>query len=131
MPKPGYKSITVSEHVYKTFFKAYEKNKKGLWAKGVRSFSGYLTSMMEEMMIKYEAFANHIPLIEKVAIDSDRVILKDNKCNRIIEVLFRNDELHCLLDESSDCIHIGFAYSLPELYSTIKFKGVKIPSPCK
>ena len=28
MPKPGYKSITVSEHVYKTFFKAYEKNKK-------------------------------------------------------------------------------------------------------
>jgi hypothetical protein len=28
MPKPGYKSITVSEHVYNTFFKAYEKTKK-------------------------------------------------------------------------------------------------------
>jgi hypothetical protein len=26
MPKPGYKSITVSEYVYKKFFKAYEKN---------------------------------------------------------------------------------------------------------
>jgi hypothetical protein len=48
MPKPGYKSITVSEHVYKTFFKVYEKNKKGLEIKGIRSFSGYLTSMMEE-----------------------------------------------------------------------------------
>jgi hypothetical protein len=28
MPKPGYKSITVSEHVYKTFFKVYEKIEK-------------------------------------------------------------------------------------------------------
>jgi hypothetical protein len=28
MPKLGYKSITVSENVYKKFFKVYEKNKK-------------------------------------------------------------------------------------------------------
>ena len=68
MPKPGYKSITVSEHVYKTFFKAYEKNKKGLETKGIRSFSGYLTSMIEEMMLRYEAFAKHAPYMEKLSI---------------------------------------------------------------
>ena len=129
MPKPGFKSITVSEYVYRKFFEVYEKNRKDLELKGITSFSGYLTSMMEEMMIKYEAFAKHIPLIEKIAIDSDRVVLKDNKCNRIIEVLLRNGELQCLLDESSHCIHVGFAYSLPELYSTIEFKEVKVPSP--
>jgi hypothetical protein len=28
MPKPGFKSITVSENVYKKFFKVYERNKK-------------------------------------------------------------------------------------------------------
>ena len=28
MPKPGYKSITVSEHVYKHSFKVYEKIEK-------------------------------------------------------------------------------------------------------
>ena len=125
MPKPGFKSITVSEYVYRKFFEVYEKNRKDLELKGIRSFSGYLTSMMEEMMVKYEALAKHIPLIEKVAMDRDRVILRDNKCNRIIEVLFRNDELQCLLDESSDCIHVGFAYSLPELYSTMKFRDSK------
>jgi hypothetical protein len=80
-------------------------------------------------MMKYEAFAKHIPLIEKIAVDSDRVLLKDNKCNRIIEVLLTNSELQCLLDESSHCIHVGFAYSLPELYSTIKFKRVEVPIP--
>jgi hypothetical protein len=26
MPKPGFKSITVSENVYKKFFKVYERN---------------------------------------------------------------------------------------------------------
>ena len=69
MPKPGYKSITVSESVYKRFFEVYEKNKKGLQLKGIASFSGYLTSMMEEMMIKDEVFARYSPFIEKIAVE--------------------------------------------------------------
>jgi hypothetical protein len=32
---------------------------------------------MEEMMIK--VFAKHPPFIEKIAVDQNRVILKDNK----------------------------------------------------
>jgi hypothetical protein len=128
MPKPGYKSITVSENVYKKFFEVYEKNRKGLELKGIMSFSGYLTSRMEEMMIKDEVFAKHSPFIEKIAVDQNRVILKDNKQNRIAEVLLKNGELQCLLDERSDCVHVGFVYSLPELYSIISSKGIKIPS---
>jgi len=131
MPKPGFKSITVSENVYKKFFGVYEKNKKGLELKGVTSFSGYLTSRMEEMMIKDEVFAKHSPLVEKIAVDQNRVILKDNKRNRIVEVLMKNGELQCLLDERSDCVHVGFVYSLPELYCIINNnnnnKAIKVP----
>jgi hypothetical protein len=126
MPKPGFKSITVSENVYKKFFKVYEKNKKGLEIKGIRSFSGYLTSMMEEMMVRYEAFAKHAPYLEKIDIDQNRVTLKDNKRNRIVEVLLKDGELQCLLDERDDCIHVGFVYSLPELYNLNK--EIKAPS---
>ncbi len=115
MPKAGFKSITVSENVYKKFFDVYAKSRKELELKGITSFSGYLTSMMEEMMIKYEAFAKHAPFIQKIAIDQNRVILKDNKCNRIVEVLLKDQELQCLLDEKSDCVHVGLVYSLPEL----------------
>jgi hypothetical protein len=117
MPKPGFKSITVSENVYKKFFRVYEKNKKGLEIKGIRSFSGYLTNMMEEMMVRYEAFAKHAPYMEKIDIDQNRVTLKDNKRNRIVEVLLKDGELQCLLDERPDCVHVGFVYSLPELYT--------------
>ena len=76
MPKPGFKSITVSENVYIKFFKVYEENKKGLELKGIRSFSGYLTSMMEEMMLNHEAFAKQAPFMEKISIDADRVLIK-------------------------------------------------------
>ena len=117
MPKPGYKSITVTEHIYNEFFKVYEKNKKGLEIKGIRSFSGYLTSMMEETMLRYETFARHAPYMEKLSIDQNRVVVRDNKRNRIAEVMLKEGELQCLLDEKSDCVHVGFVYSLPELYN--------------
>jgi hypothetical protein len=42
--------------------------------------------MMEEMMVRYEAFAKHAPYMEKIDIDQNRVTLKDNKRNRIAEV---------------------------------------------
>src|SRR5919201_920185 len=129
MPKPGFKSITVSENVYKKFFKVYEKNKKELELKGIRSFSGYLTSMMEEMMIRYEAFAKRAPYMEKLSIDHNRVVLKDNKLNRIAEVMLKDGELQRLLDERSDCVHVGFVYSLPELYRIIQNKGIKAALP--
>lgn len=131
MPKPGFKSITVSENVYNKFFKVYEKRKNDLELKGITSFSGYLTSMMEETMIKYEAFAKQAPFMEKISIDIDRVLLKDNKKNRIVEVILKNGELRCLVDEKTDCIHIGFVYSLPEVYMIMNNKGIRIPKPLR
>jgi len=131
MPKPGFKSITVSEYVYNKFFKVYEKRKNDLELKGITSFSGYLTSMMEETMIKHEAFAKQAPFMEKISIDIDRVLLKDNKKNRIVEVILKNGELRCLVDEKTDCIHIGFVYSLPEVYMIMNNKGIRIPKPLR
>ena len=123
MPKPGFKSITVSDHVYKRFLHVYEKSKKSLELKGITSFSGYITSTMEQVMAKHEAFSKYMPLLEMLSIDPDRIVIKDNKQNRIIEVLVKNGELHCLLDERNDCIHVGFAYSIPEVYSALNNRG--------
>ncbi|EPA04554.1 hypothetical protein [Candidatus Nitrosarchaeum limnium] len=56
MPKAGFKSITVSETVYDKFQDVYQKNKDSLAMKGVNSFSGYVTYMLEEMMQKDKTF---------------------------------------------------------------------------
>ena len=50
-------------------------------------------------MVKYEVFAKHAPSMEKLSIDQNRVTLKDNKRNRIAEILLKEGELQCLLDE--------------------------------
>ncbi len=125
MPKDGFKSITVSDTVYDSFQDVYLKNKAGLAMKGVNSFSGYITYMLEEMMQKDKTFARYAPKIEKIAVDDDRVILKDNIQNRIAEVAVRRGELFCQLCEEKDCVHIGFVFSLPDVYAVLNAKGIK------
>ena len=129
MPKAGFKSITVSDNVYNRFFGTYERTRRDLELKGITSFSGYLTRMMEETMTKYEAFARHAPFMEKIDIDQNRITVKDNKSRRIAEVFLRDDQLRCSLDENTDCAHIGFVYSLPEFYNLIAAKGIRISRP--
>jgi len=41
--------------------------------------------------------------------------------------MLRNGELRCLLDEKIDCVHIGFVYSIPEVYIVLNNKGMKAP----
>ena len=45
--------------------------------------------MMKEMILQYEAFAKHAHYMEKLSIDQNRVVLKDNKRNRIAKVLLK------------------------------------------
>ena len=65
--------------------------------------------MMEEMMLNHEAFAKQALLWKKFQL-TDRVLIKDNKRNRIGEVILRSGELRCLLDEKIDCVYVGFVY---------------------
>lgn len=127
MPKAGFKSITVSETVYDKFQEVYQSSKQELAMKGVNSFSGYVTYMLEEMMAKDKTFARFAPKIEKISIDKDRVILKDNIKNRIAEITIKDGGLECCLCEEKDCVHIGFVFSLPDIYEIINTRGRKVP----
>lgn len=127
MPKVGFKSITVSESVYQKFNDVYQKNKDELAMKGVNSFSGYVTYMLEEMMQKDKTFARYAPKLEKISIDGDRVILKDNIKNRIAEVAIQRGELFCQLCDEKDCIHVGYIFSLPDVYEVLNSKGIRQP----
>ncbi|MFM7796135.1 MAG: hypothetical protein ACKO7N_05160 [Candidatus Nitrosotenuis sp.] len=127
MPKAGFKSITVSEEVYDKFFEVLEKNKPELVMKGINSFSGYVTYMLEQTMQKDKTFARYAPKIEKIAVDEDRVVLKDNIKNRIAEVTIQKGELFCQLCEEKDCVHIGYVFSLPDVYEILNSRGIKHP----
>ena len=127
MPKAGFKSITISESVYDKFQQVYQDSKNDLAMKGVNSFAGYVTYMLEEMMEKDKTFARYAPKIQKISVDEDRVILKDNIENRIAEVAIQNGELFCQLCEEKSCVHVGFVFSLPDVYEVLNSRGVKRP----
>jgi len=95
--------------------------------KGVNSFSGYVTYMLEEMMQKDKTFAKYAPKIEKISVDEDRIILKDAIKNRIAEVAMQRGELFCQLCEDKNCVHVGFAWAIPEVYELLNTKGIKRP----
>ncbi len=125
MPKAGFKSITISEIVYNRFYTVYIKNRDKLMMKGVNSFAGYITYMLEDLMKKNNTNLRYLPKLEKISTDDDRIVIKDNIKNRIIEVAFRNDEPYCLFCEKNSCFHIGFVFSIPDIYEILNNKGVK------
>jgi hypothetical protein len=127
MPKAGFKSITISEQVYDKFHDVFVKNKSELAMKGVNSFAGYVTYLLEDMMLKDKTFARYAPKLEKISVDDDRVIIKDNIKNRIAEVTIQRGELFCQLCEEKDCFHIGFVFSLPDVYEVLNSKGIRHP----
>ena len=121
MPKPGYKTITISEKVYNKFLEFSKKNQ----VPGVNSFSGYVTYLLESKMAKDKTFAKYAPKLELISIEEDRVIIKNKIENRIAEIVFQRDDLYCQLCEAKDCHCIGYAWSIPEIYEKLNSKGIR------
>ena len=125
MPKPGFKTITISEAVYEKFYNVYEKSKETLTMKGINSFAGYVTYMLEQNMQKDKTFAKFAPKLELISIEDDRVIIKNNIVNRIAEIVIQRGELYCQLCEVKDCHCIGYLWSIPEINETLHSKGLR------
>jgi hypothetical protein len=53
-PREGYKSITVPESVFNYFMKEWKKRREELRVRGVRSFSGFVTMLLTELLDEYE-----------------------------------------------------------------------------
>ena len=121
MPKPGYKTITISEKVYNKFLEFSKKNQ----VPGVNSLSGYITYLLEAKMAKDKTFAKYAPKLELISIEEDRVIIKNKIKNRIAEIVYQRDELYCQLCEAKDCHCIGYAWSIPEIYEKLNSKGIR------
>jgi len=52
MPKAGFNSITVADSVHDHFKNIYDKRKEELRLKGITSFSGFITSKLNQIMEK-------------------------------------------------------------------------------
>ncbi|MXX20693.1 MAG: hypothetical protein F4Y82_02780 [Cenarchaeum sp. SB0665_bin_23] len=122
MPKTGYKSITIPTETYDRF-KTYKDTDGIKTEMGAYSLSKYVSYMLEERMMRDKMMAESAPMLKKIGIDDDRILLRDRKENRIVEVVVQQGKLHCELCDADDCIHCGFCLAMPEVYAVMKSKG--------
>ena len=131
MPKRelGYMNLSITIPVYERYKQTYQKNKEQLTRKGITSFAGYITSTLEEMMEKNEIFGRWAPFMQEFGFDegTNTIYIKDNRTNRIAGVTVREKSLTCDVDQKDDCVHVGFAYALPEVYKVMEKLGIRPP----
>lgn len=97
------KSLLELEHKYVT-----EKTKRPNLSFAAFISESALLELERRRMLKEAQF------ISLMGFTDDTVILKDVRRNgRLIEVQIKNKNLKCLSENTSDCIHIGFALALP------------------
>ena len=66
--------------------------------------------------------SSHFQVISK---ENDHFILKDNIKNKIADVAIQKGELFCQLCEENNCVHVGFVFSLPDVYEKLEKKLTK------
>ena len=126
MPARGYTAITIREELYNLLKKKYEEDFKGKKVKV--SLTSFINDLLWEVIERDEVLKNYSPYLEEVAVEGDRVIIKDNRIDRIAELVLKDKELYCLLDDRKDCVHIGFAWAIPKVYKAMKLQGSKSPN---
>ena len=115
MPHKGFKSITLHANTYDDLDTIYQNNKDDLRLRGIRSFSGYITSLINESVERDRQCGVYQTDLQFISIAGNTVLIKDFKVERIAELKAVKQKLKCYLCVTENCIHCGFAYSRGEV----------------
>lgn len=122
-------TVLVRKELKDKLQEVYEKKKVELFKRGVPNYTSYVNSLLWQVIEAEENLMKYSPYLSFVGFNrrGNGVFIYDYKMDRIAEVTLHNGELYCDLDDSTRCIHVGFAYALPEIYSVMKNLGYRNP----
>jgi hypothetical protein len=119
MPKEGFSVITITQEAHDKARTRYNQKLKLGQVEANKSFSRYVNDLIVEKVEEDENLARQAPFMQKVGLQDNSIMIKDNKIGRIAEVQVRGKDLVCMLDDRKDCVHVGFAYAIPDVYRVI------------
>jgi hypothetical protein len=117
MPDRGFKTITVTERLYQQVKERAKKEN--------RSAARFVSEILETFLYVEEELSGHAPLLELISLDSNAVIVRDKKKDRVVGVRSRASKsgrvgLYCELDKTGYCPHGAFAVALPQVRKAIR-----------
>ena len=127
MPAEGWKSVTIRERVLQKLETQYQSRKEELQKKNINSFTSYVSKILEEEIERSEILMKYAPFLSEIGIYENRILLDDKRKDAFFEVVYKNKELFCRGCGRNDCVHVGFAYSIPLVNKTLREEGVKAP----
>ena len=84
----------------------------------------FISDLIRESLDRIEASKKFTPILEDYAIEPDCVYIKDNSRDVIAELRFKDrGDLYCNIDGAKNCVHIGFAWSIPKVNAIIALHG--------
>ncbi|MGC8600701.1 MAG: hypothetical protein ACP5LX_06600 [Nitrososphaeria archaeon] len=123
MSKEQYTSVQVSRQTY-------EKIKERLAKSNMKiTVSSYIESIILENLETSELMSLYGPFLSYVGNSDNTIFINDWKQRRIagVSVNMKEDgsfSLFCDLDQSENCVHVGFVFALPQFYKILKEKGL-------
>jgi hypothetical protein len=112
VPEKGWKSITIRDKTLARINRMFTDHQEALKSLGVETPDDLLNLAMDKI-------SRTQPLKERLEhfnVYQDHVTIQDNELGgRLVNVYIRDRKFVCDHDRSSDCIHVGFAMSLPEV----------------
>lgn len=118
MAERRFTTITVSTQLYRQVQqRAKKENKKA---------ATYVSEILETMLYVEDKFSNYVPFLELISLDSNEVVIRDNKKGRIVGVRAKASDggkvkFYCEMDDNTDyCPHTAFAAALPQVRNAIR-----------
>jgi D-serine deaminase-like pyridoxal phosphate-dependent protein len=125
MPKPGWKTVSLREETLKKLQKIYETDLR-------RPRSQKLTAYIDELLSRIIEREDRLRLYGFMKFEGageGHITIFDNMKRKSITVSIdsKGKALHCLEDNSSTCMHVGFCYAIDQVLKTLIDKGFRVP----
>ena|SRR5579875_1181314 len=121
MPKEGFSVVTITEAAQEKAHSFYLRQIKSGQIDN-KSFSRYVNDLIMDRIEADEALSRVAPFMQKIGLQDNSIMLRDNKLGRMVEVQIRGKELICFLCQKNDCAHVGFSYAIPEVYRVMSMQ---------
>ncbi len=110
MVKRGGKEVVTVEIFKDTYDTMKSTAEKMRW-----NTKEYINSVLAEALERDKFLQTYAPYLSRVGYQENILFIRDAKKNKTAEVFLKDRALYCGLCESKDCVHIHYAFVLPEV----------------